>query len=102
MTSRRLGELLAGLELALGVDDLGPLLALGLGLAGHRPLHRLRQLDVLDLDDADLDAPRLGLLVDDLLQLLVDLFPLGEQVVQVDWPSTERSVVWAICEVARM
>src|SRR5687768_18447594 len=56
---RRLSELLAGLQLALGVDHLRALLAFGLGLAGHGPLHRLRQLDVLDLDDADLDAPRL-------------------------------------------
>src|SRR5688572_4974799 len=33
----RVGELLAGAELAFGVDDLGPLLALGLGLARHGP-----------------------------------------------------------------
>jgi len=38
----RLGQLLAGLEFTLGVDDLGPLLALGFGLLGHRPLHRVR------------------------------------------------------------
>ena len=44
------GELLRGLVLAFGVDDLRPALALGLGLAGHRPLHRLGDLDVLDLD----------------------------------------------------
>ena len=40
MISAAAAKLLAGLELALGVDDLGPLLALGLGLPGHRPLHR--------------------------------------------------------------
>ena len=95
-------ELLAGLELALGVDDLGPLLALGLGLPRHRPLHRLRQLDILDLDHADLDAPRLGLLVDDHLQLLVDLLALAQQLIQVRLAEHDRSVVCAIWEVARM
>ena len=78
----RLGELLGRLELALGADDLGAPLALGLGLTGHGPLHALRQLDVLDLDDRDLDAPRLRLLVDDALQDLVDLVALGEQLVE--------------------
>src|SRR5437660_7197239 len=34
-----LGELLAGLELARGVDDLGPLLPLRPALLAHRPLH---------------------------------------------------------------
>ena len=72
-----------GLELALGVDDLRAPLALGLGLARHRVLHRRRDADVLDLDGGDLDAPRLGLLVDDLLQLLVELLALGQQRVQV-------------------
>ena len=68
---RRGGELLGRLELTLGVDDLGPPLALGLGLARHRPLHRLGDLHVLDLDRGDLHAPGLGLLVDDRLQVLV-------------------------------
>ena len=49
---------LGGLELALGGDDLRAPLALGLGLARHRALHAGRDLDVLDLDDRDLDAPR--------------------------------------------
>ena len=89
------------LQLALGVDDLRPLLALGLGLTGHGPLHGLRQLDVLHFDDADLDTPRLGLLVDDLLQLFVDLFPFREQVVQCRL-AQHRGVVWAICDVARL
>src|SRR4051794_24478883 len=57
---------------------LRPPLALGLGLLGHRPLHRLRDADVADLDGGDLDPPRLGLLVDDLLQVLVELLALGE------------------------
>ena len=96
----RLGELLRGLELALGGDDLGAPLALGLGLAGHRPLHLSGQLDVLDLDGRDLDAPGLGLLVDDLLQLVVERSRSASSESSSALPSTERSVVWAICEVA--
>ena len=69
----RLRELRGRLELALRVDDLGPPLALGLGLLGHRALHVLREVDVLDLDRRHLHAPGLGVLVDDPLELLVDL-----------------------------
>lgn len=43
-------EVLGGLELTLGVDDLRPALALGLGLTSHRALHRLGDLDVLELN----------------------------------------------------
>ena len=57
MISRGVGEALGGRELALGVDDLRAPLALGLGLAGHGALHRLREFDVLDLDDARPSRP---------------------------------------------
>src|SRR4051812_46345201 len=80
---RRVEEALGRLELALGVDDLRAALALGLGLAGHRALHPLRDADVLDLDRRDLDPPRVGLLVDDLLEGLVEALALGEQHVEV-------------------
>ena len=78
----RLHQLLGRLELARGVDDLGPLLALGLRLLGHSALHRLGQLDVLDLDGRDLHPPWLGVLVDDDLEPLVDGLALGQQLVQ--------------------
>src|SRR5450631_3309190 len=42
--------LLSGLELTFGVDDLRATLALRLSLTSHSPLHRLRDLHVLDLD----------------------------------------------------
>jgi hypothetical protein len=71
-----LPELGGGLELALGVDDLGAPLALGLGLAGDRVLHPFRDLDVLDLDHRDLDPPRLGLGIDYLLQRFVEMLAL--------------------------
>jgi hypothetical protein len=81
---RGLPERLGGLQLALRVDHLRAPLALGLGLPAHRPAHRLGQLDVLDLDQRHLDAPRVGEVVDDLLELLVDLVALDQQVVELD------------------
>ena len=83
MIGGRLRQLLRGDQLAFGVDDLGALLALGLGLAGHRPLHVLRQIDVLHLDRRDLDAPRIGLVIEDVLQLLVQPIARGQQVVEL-------------------
>ncbi len=79
---RRVLEPLAGLVLALGVDDLCPRLAFGFRLPCHRALHLCGDLDVFDLDDGDLDPPRRGLLVDDSLQDRVDLLALGEQLVE--------------------
>ena len=62
--------------------DLGALLTLG--LLRHRPLHALRQLDILDFDDRDFDAPRLGLLADNGLQARVDLLTMRQQCVEID------------------
>jgi hypothetical protein len=73
---RRLRQLLRRLQLALGVDDLRALLALGFRLARHRALHLLRQVDVLHLDRRHLDAPRLRFVVEDVLELLVQSIAL--------------------------
>src|SRR3712207_8849525 len=53
-----------------------------------RPLHLGRDLHVLDLYHADLDTPRVGLLVDDVLELVVYLLPVGQEIVR----SEERRV----------
>ena len=68
----RLAEFGRGLVFAFGGDDLGVALALGLGFLGHRALHVVRQRNVLDLDGGDRRAPWLGVLVDDVLDLVVD------------------------------
>jgi hypothetical protein len=75
---------LGSLELALGVDDLGAPVTLRLSLTRHGATHGLGQLDVLDLDEGDLDTPRIGDVVDDALKPLVDLVPVDQQFVQVD------------------
>ena len=42
--------------------------------------------DVLDLDGRDLDPPRIGSLVEDLLEMLIEALALRQQVVQLDLP----------------
>src|SRR4051794_10104575 len=79
---RRVFQPLRRLVLTLGVDDLRAPLALGLRLPRHGALHAARDLDVLHLDDRDLDPPRGGCLVDDLLQDGVDLVALRQQLVE--------------------
>src|SRR5258705_266557 len=80
---RRHAQLLGRLVFAFRRDHLRAPLALRLGLAGHRALHLGRQVDGLDLDRRDLDAPGLGVQVENLLELLVDLLALREQVVEI-------------------
>ena len=67
--ARGLRQLLRRGQLALGVDDLGALLAFRLRLPRHRALHVLWQVHVLHFDRRDLDAPRIGLVIEDPLQL---------------------------------
>jgi len=43
---------------AFGMNDLRPLLALGLGLLGHSAQHRFRHIDLLDLNVRYLHTPR--------------------------------------------
>ncbi len=74
------------LELALGGDNLGAALAFGLGLFGHCALHVFGKDDVLDFDSGDLRAPRLGVRVDDVLDLLVDVRGLGQQLIEAEAP----------------
>ena len=89
---------LAGREcLAFGSDDLGALLALGLGLAGHRSLHALGQLDIAQLDDRDLDPPRLGLHIEDLADVLVDLVGLRQRLIQGVTPDHRSQ---RVCDLA--
>ncbi|VTR68220.1 23S rRNA methylase (modular protein) [Desulfosarcina cetonica] len=78
-----LGQTIGCLVFTLGVDHLGPPFPLGFGLLGHGALHLLGQVDVLELHRGDLDAPGIGMGIQDFLQLGVDLFPRREQFVQL-------------------
>ena len=75
-------ECVGGQRLPFGGDDLGALLPFGFGLPGHGPLHALGQLDVLELDQGDDDAPLGGLDVEDLADADVDAVGLGQGLVQ--------------------
>jgi len=101
-TSAAVVEACGGLELALGVDDLSR--GARARLSAWRAIAccmRSGISTVLDLDRRDLHAPGLGLVVDDLLEVLVEALALGPAARRArPCPSTERSVVWAICDVA--
>src|SRR5262245_55249557 len=66
------------------MNDFRALLAFGFGLARHRALHVFRQVHALDLDERHLDAPRVGVLIEDVLQTLVQLFSLTQKIVEAD------------------
>jgi hypothetical protein len=68
------------------VNDLRALLALRLGLAGHRALHVGRQIDMLHFHRRHLHAPGIGVLIEDLLQLLIEALSPRQKIVQFDLP----------------
>src|SRR5579884_3653253 len=78
-----LHELLGRLLLGFRADDAGTAVAFGLGLPGDGADHALVDVDVLDLDIGDLDAPGVGLRVEDLLDVVVELVALGEHLVEL-------------------
>src|SRR5580693_7299693 len=80
---RGLDQLLRRLLLALGIDDLGAALALGLGLTGDGADHALVEVDALELDIGDLDAPGFGLLVEHVLNAGIELVALGQHLVEI-------------------
>src|SRR5262249_17470775 len=81
--ARGVEQFLRGLLLPLGIDNFGTARALGLGLTGDCPDHALVEIDALDLDGRDLDAPRLGLLVEHVLDIGVELVALCQHLVEI-------------------
>src|SRR5208337_2438719 len=79
-----IGQLLRGFELALCVNDLGAALTFGFGLFGNGTLHRLGNVHLFHFDLADLDAPGLGVLVQDDLQFGVDFVALRKNFVELE------------------
>ena len=65
------------------MDHFGAPFALSLGLAGNGAHHRLIQVDVLDLHVGHLDAPGIGLGVQNLLHVQVEPLALGQHFVQL-------------------
>src|SRR5208282_4685269 len=73
-----------GLEFAVGVDDLGAALAFRFGLAGNGALHVLRDVHLLQLHLGDFDAPGLGVLIEDVLELFVHFVAFGKDGVELE------------------
>ncbi len=65
------------------MDYLGPALSLCLRLCRHHAFHLLGELNLFNLHGGDLDAPGVGVLVDNLLKHLVEPLPLGEQLIKL-------------------
>src|SRR6266850_2953688 len=80
--SAGLNELLGGLLLAHRIDHFGASQPLRLSLLGNRAHHGFMEIDILDLDGGDLDAPDVGLLIEDLLDIGIKSVPFGEHLVQ--------------------
>ena len=89
-------ELVGGQGLAFGGDDLGPLLAFGLGLAGHGPFHGLGELDVFELDQGH-HHPQSSVVRSRISRMSRLMRSVSASVwSRVCWPTTLRRVVWAI------
>ena len=95
-----LNQLLRCLLLTFCVDDLRSASAFGLRLPGDRADHALVEIDLLDLDIRDLDAPGLGLLVEHLLNVGIELVLSASIWSRSCLPKTQRSVVCASWLVA--
>ncbi len=74
-------QLLRGLKLSFGMNNLGPPFPLRLRLLSHSPLHLLWQINVLQLNQNHLNPPRIGLNIKNLLNPAVNPFPLGQKLV---------------------
>ena len=82
------------------MDDFRTPFPLGFRLPRDGALHFLRQVHVFHFYGGDLDAPGFRLLIDDPLELGVDLFSFRKRSSSWLCPSTLRSVVCDIMEVA--
>ena len=66
---------------------------------GDGPDHALVDVHVLDLDIGDLDTPGVGLRVEDLLDVAVQLVALGQHLVEL--VLAEHRAKRGLCELAR-
>ena len=80
-----LAELHRGLVFPFGGYDLRPTFALGLGFLYHGALHVVGEGNVFDLDCRHLRAPRLGVPVEHILNLLVDARGIRKKLIKAKW-----------------
>ena len=75
-----ISQLLRSLKFALSVHNLSSSLSLSFSLSRHRPLHRVRQLNIPDFHHAYLYAPWLCSFINQRLELIINLVPMSQQV----------------------
>ena len=86
-------QFLRRLLLALGIDHLGAASTLGFGLARDRTHHVLVEVDALDLNIGNFDAPGLCLFVEHILDVGIELVTLSQHGVEVmlaEYPAQRR------------
>ena len=66
------------------MNHLSAALAFGFGLLGNGALHLLRNIHLFHFNFADFDAPRLGVLIQNNLQLGVDFVALREDFIEFE------------------
>jgi len=71
-------------------------------MSRDRSHHGLVDIHMLDFHIGDLDAPGVGLSIEDLLNIRIELVAFGSISSSSCLPRTERSVVWASSLVACM
>jgi hypothetical protein len=79
----RFQQLHGGLLFALGMNHFGPARAFGFRLLRNGAHHGFIDIDMLDLDVRDLDTPCVGVGVETLLDIHVELLAFGEHIVEV-------------------
>ena len=65
------------------MNDLGSSLPLCFSLTGNRPPHLFRQIHLFGFNQRNFDPPRFRVLIKNVLELNIDLVPLGEQLVEI-------------------
>ena len=65
------------------MNHLGAPLAFRLGLPGDGADHRFGEVHLFDFDVGDLDSPGIGLRIERLLDIEIQLFAFGQHVVEV-------------------
>src|SRR3954470_22675399 len=78
-----LDELLCRLLFTLRIDNLCPSQPLGLSLFGDGADHALIEIDMLDLHISYLDAPGVGLLVENLLDIAIELVTFRQHLIKL-------------------
>src|SRR3989344_9249210 len=80
------GQFSGGLHFALGSNDFGSALALGLGLFGHSALHIIGKRNIFDFNSSDLNPPWLGVAINHIFDFVIDDNRLRQKLIKLELP----------------